>query len=154
MLSASLDGCCGSCARGSIHWGGLVETGKAEEGGWGLTGVSVGIWGWATVEHPPRYCLLCQAESVFLSEAGANLSTLAKTLLLPTPDTPTHLYCRCLPLHTQREGDNTKITMIIFTDMIFSYYCNMETKMAFKNKSLRLFFFLKGTPPLWAYCLI
>lgn len=38
--------------------------------GWGLTGVSVGTWGWATVEHPPRYCLLCQAESVFLQEVG------------------------------------------------------------------------------------
>lgn len=51
-------------------------------------GVCVGIWGWATVEHPPRYCLLCQAESVFFQEAGANLSTSTNTLHLYSPDTP------------------------------------------------------------------
>jgi len=58
---------------------------KAKKGGWGLTGVSVGIWGWATDEHPPRCCLLCQAESVVFQEAGANLSTSTITLGLPSP---------------------------------------------------------------------
>lgn len=43
--------------------------GKPMEERWGLTGVHVGIWGWASVEHPPRYCLLCQAESVFFQGA-------------------------------------------------------------------------------------
>lgn len=33
MLSVSLGGCGGSCAWGSIHWGGLVETGKQKKGG-------------------------------------------------------------------------------------------------------------------------
>lgn len=49
-----------------LQWGGGR---KANEGGVGVTGVHVGIWGWATVEHPPGYCLLCQAESVFFQEA-------------------------------------------------------------------------------------
>lgn len=62
--------------------------GKQMKEGWGLMGVHVGIWGWATVEHPPRYCLLCQAESVFFQEAWANLSTSTNTLHLDRPDTP------------------------------------------------------------------
>lgn len=72
---------------------GLQEEGgeagkKMKEGVWGLTGVHVGIWGWATVEHPPRYCLLCQAQSVVFQEARANLSTSTNTLHLDRPDAP------------------------------------------------------------------
>lgn len=73
-----------------IEGGWYRQESKRRRGGWGLTGVSVGIWGWATVEHPPRYCLLCQAESVFFQEAGGNLSTSTNTLRLPTPDNPTN----------------------------------------------------------------
>lgn len=68
--------------------GGLVETGKQKREGRGLMGVGLGMWGWATVEHPPRYCLLCQAESVLFQEAGANLSTSTNTLDLDGPATP------------------------------------------------------------------
>lgn len=64
--------------------GGWYIQEKQKKGGWGLTGVSVGIWGWATVEQPPRYCLLCQAESVFSQEAGANLSTSTNAPCLPS----------------------------------------------------------------------
>ena len=50
-------------------------------------GVRVGIRGWATVEHPPRYCLLCQAESVLFQGTGANLSPSTNTLDLCSPNT-------------------------------------------------------------------
>lgn len=102
----------------SIHGRGLVDRKgrrrRRREGlgcvGWGgveLTGVGVGIWGWATVEHPPRYCLLCQAESVFRS-----LSSKKPKLICQPQQTlsisgghggPTPTHCRCLPFHTGME---------------------------------------------------
>lgn len=58
---------------------------KSERRGVGTDG-RVGTWGWASVEHPPRYCLLCQAESGFFQEAGANLSTSTNAVSpFPTP---------------------------------------------------------------------
>lgn len=62
--------------------------GKQMKAGWGLTGVHVGIWGWATVEHPPRYCLLCQAESVFFSKKPELICQPQQTLSISTGLTP------------------------------------------------------------------
>lgn len=59
---------------------------KRRGGGWGLT-VEWGHEGWASVEHPPRYCLLCQAESGFFQEAGLNLST-STNAVSPSPSPP------------------------------------------------------------------
>ena len=70
--------------------GGLVETGKQRKEGWGLTGASVGIWGWATVEHPPkvRPVMPSRISLFFFQGAGANLSTSTNTLCLPHPRHP------------------------------------------------------------------
>lgn len=81
VCSASL----GGCGRSAGGGGGA---GKQMKEGWGLTGVHVGIWGWATVEHPPRYCLLCQAESVFFSKKPELICQPQQTLSISTGLTP------------------------------------------------------------------
>lgn len=72
--------------------GGLVETGKQRKEGWGLTGASVGIWGWATVEHPPkvRPVMPSRISLFFFSKELELICQPRQTLSVsPTPDTPT-----------------------------------------------------------------
>lgn len=76
----------------------LKGVGRYRKGGGGregLTGVSVGIRGWATVEQPPKAFLLCQAESVYFSKKLWLICQPQQTHSASTAQR-LHLFYRCL----------------------------------------------------------